>query len=494
MSVLKANSLRFVILASGLAAATVAGWVSATSLRVALGVLAAAALAVALPWASDTKLLVGALVVLYYVPTQAAPHGLLGAVPSARWIGVVLVPLLAAALLLRPRSRQHRLTITPVGVVMCLLAVELTLSALMNGSGGLNLLLAFLMYLRYPLLFVALVSARPADRTFNRVIGVFVALTLLQVPEVLLRFFEFNVRGDRISFTLGPWGTWSLGVYCVYSLCLIVAAYRFRRLRWLAPMAPLVIVLLLVPAVLGEIKALLIGGPLVVLVVLAAPRNIGGANLRRVAVAGIAVCTAVVLVAAWGSVWVGGQNTLSLYTKQIVDVMSGTHTSRVDTTATRVTATRQAIVSFERYGNPVVGTGPGSSLAGNLTGRKGRLPLSAYAVAGDVQILALLYDGGVLGLAMYYVMLIACLVYVLKVMKSHDKSRSAWLGFAGLGMWSFYALLGPWYYLVWRFDASSFMFWLLMAYVYLVLHRRVPGQENALVKRDQPSRTLPCAG
>jgi|GEM_PF-967564 len=455
------------ILCIGALVVVVVGWLAATSPFLAVVALLFAAFVAILLWATDTSVLIVALIPLYYLPTQTAPGGLLENLPAGRWVGFAVVPLLIVYFLGRAGLSRRNLMLTGVGVCAGLFGLGLVLAAIANGSGWLALSLALVMYLRYPLLFVALVNARPDGNVFRKVIIAFLVLTLLQVPEVVVRFW-LGARGDAVSLTLGPWGASALGIYCVYALCLVTAAYRCGKLN----AAVLVFVpLLLLPAILGEIKALLIAGPLVVLAILLVPRHLRGSGARRLLAIGAVVAVGLVLFTVWGDVWHGRQNSLALYGRQISALVTGTAAPSVGIQASRLSAATYALTGLRAQGGLGLGLGPGSSLAGTLTGQQGSLHAMAGTIAAYVQTVAVAFDAGLLGLLIFGAMLAVCLRYVVLLLWRRSDNDDHWIGLAALGMWLFYALLGPMYDLVWRYDSASFLFWVVMAWVYLILQQ-----------------------
>ena len=82
------------------------------------------------------------------------------------------------------------------------------------------------------------------------------------------------------------------------------------------------------------------------------------------------------------------------------------------------------------------------------------------------QIIRILADVGLVGLAVFYWLLFRMLSILIKVKKHVSDDEMKIFVCAAIGMWFFYTFLCPLYTLAWRFDAPSYIFFFYSAMVY----------------------------
>jgi len=431
-----------------------AGALSAVSTK---GALAAGSLclAAALLWILRAHFLVVLMVALWYLPSQTGPGGLLESAVFFRWAGVLLIPLVAGGLLLQALSSRRGIVLTQLVLPMGAVLAAVLLSALANRSSLAGTVGVALLYLRYPLFFIALVNLPISLRTTHEVVKVFLVLVIIQIPEVLIRYAVTGVSGDRISWTLGPYGTLSLGVYCIYAMCLVAGVMVTRGVT-LPRIAALCA--LLIPSLLGEIKALLLFGPICVMAVLAIPSSRLIALPRRLTIVALLLVSAVSIYGYWTNVNQGSNNVLGRVVTQVEQLIGQSRdvagVGRVD----RLSWTLESGSTLAQEGSLAFGGGPGSGLAGGVAGT---------ASSGATQLSSMLWDMGAAGLVSYFWLLLSALAIIAAAVVRIRGSRMRGYACAMVGMWVFYTLLGPNYDQVWRYDAASFLFWVLLAGLYV---------------------------
>lgn len=474
------------LFASGLAAicTAISGLVGlvAQSTSAALVALAACAIAATLPLLTPRRAILVALLLLYFVPFQAVPGGLLQGIPTLKWMGLLIIPALALVFLIRRAPRSSGRGSPAMAALAIFFVVALWASWAVNGGTFLDIVGTGLLYLRYPVLFLVLVSVGLDRRSMLQVVGLFFGLTFLQLPETTWRYFVQGVTGDHISWSLGPWGHFPLGVYCIYAICIVVGMCRSGWIpqRWL-----LLLPLFVLPALMGEIKALLIGGPLCAIAIAAYPRSRDTHLLRRNAAVVLIALTGLGVSSSWGTLWQGSNNTLAIYAEQLQSAAGvGTADAAVASQGSRATITLSLIRTLAQDRSLWLGKGPGSSLAGGLSGRSGEMHTAAGMQSGYIQTAAVLWDVGLLGFVAYFGMLILGFAYVVMALRKLHSRFDLGLAFAAVGMWVFYALLGPWYDLVWRYDTASFLFWIVLAY--LAFRVRVKQKMELPAARHEP--------
>lgn len=417
------------------------------------------------------------LLFIWYVPGQTAPGGLLENYLAIKWSTYIIIPLLFAGYFI-PRFLKGKWDMTPIIIPLMLIVLCIFLSAFINGSNLLNTASAFGIYLRYPLLFLVFVNMRLEEFVIKKVIHIFLFLTLLQIPEVLARHFFWDVSGDMLSWTLGPWGTFPLGIYCIYSICITSADALITGLRWYHP---LVLTAFMIPAGIGEIKMLIICAPIVFLVVLLGKTKLNIFVKRGVPLLFALIISAWLIYANWERL--AGYDILSTFIDNIKHLfLSGSRS--VD--PLRINRLGQVFLIWDiisgNLKNLLFGFGPGSSLSGNLLGTPGIVELLKSGPSG--QVVAVMGDLGIFGLLLHLVLFLIVLKFALGYLKGAKEESYKVLATAFLAMWAFYVLLGPIYNLIWRYDGGSFIFWFVAA----VIYRKIRKTENLKKVQNLPSK------
>ena len=106
--------------------------------------------------------------------------------------------------------------------------------------------------------------------------------------------------------------------------------------------------------------------------------------------------------------------------------------------------------------------------------------LSAVPGTGRTQVSVLAWEGGFVGLALYWCMLITVFVRLCRTKPAHGDPWGTILAAAMVAFGAYYVFLGPLYDLVWRYDVPSVIFWVGAAYLLRVgrepLDNGYPGQ------------------
>lgn len=407
------------------------------------------------------------LIILWYVPRQAVPGGLLENYVVIRWLTVLLIPLVIIIQFLRlvMKSSEIRTTfiIWPLFAYICFNII----SGIINNVQVLEFIGATTLYIRYPLLFIALANMDISKKTMSNFIKIFIFLVAIQIPECFYRFLALGIHGDFLSFTLGPWGQFDLGVYSIYVSCLIVAIGTIKGFKWYYP---LFIVLLIGLALIGEIKALAISIPFVSLFVIYV-----GLSQQKIRKLILMIAIPVVFVAAiyisfitWERVHTESGNTLALYLEKMISFIRDP-TQLFTVEKTDISSARFLGSAFvwnilkADWKMIFIGMGPGSMLAGNFLGTPGRI---FEEIPYLNQIAVILGEVGLIGLIIYYWMLLRLLKYIMQVNKIIKDNDVHIIAVALFGMWLFYAVLGPFYDLVWRHDSPNFIFYFFTAFLY----------------------------
>ncbi len=408
------------------------------------------------------------LVVVWFVPRQAVPNGVLEKFIFLRWLTLVLIPLICVIQLFKIYSRGKKFVVPLVIVApTTMISLIYLLSGIVNNVKVLELLGGLILYLRYPLLFLAFINMDLNTQNIKKFLFVFFILITLQIPECLYRFFVLGISGDFISWTLGPWGHFDLGVYAIYAICLIVAyncikGFRLTHLLYCT--------ILLSIALMGEIKGLIFTIPLttIAIIIYYIGKSRGFRNVLALSVPLIFLFIVYYIFQIWGKVHTSSGNMLLYYFQMITNVLVNPSLmikpQGLEQTASRFLGSAYVFDYLRNnWQNIILGVGPGSLLAGSFTGSAGKI----YNIAMYLnQIAVILGEVGIIGLIAFYWLLYNILNIIRKAYLSVNDSFLKVVALSLTGMWFFYALLGPFYDLVWRHDSPNLIFWFLAAVIY----------------------------
>lgn len=409
------------------------------------------------------------LIIVWFIPRQAVPNGILEKFLYLRWLTVILIPLVFIIQLFKTYSSGKKFVVPltlmiPLGII----SLVYLFSGIINNVKTIELIGSLILYVRYPLLFLVFINIPQEEQDVKKFLYIFIILIILQIPECLYRFFALNVSGDFLSFTLGPWGAFDLGVYTIYAVSIIVAyniIYGFK-------LSYIVLVLLLfIIAVLAEIKAFVIAVPLIsLIIILYSFRNKIVHNRLTLLTFVVVIAIALIYIYQhWGRVHRSSGNMIAYYFQIITDVIARpsmlASTENLDTDLS--TRFLGSAFIFEQLKNSrqllLLGAGPGSLMAGSFTGSSGKLyNLPTYLN----QLAVIIGEVGILGLIAFVWLLFNIFRMIRNVYNTAEDNYSQFISLALLGMWFFYAILGPFYDLVWRHDSSNLIFWFLFAMIY----------------------------
>ncbi|MCM8760952.1 MAG: hypothetical protein NC938_04975 [Candidatus Omnitrophica bacterium] len=408
------------------------------------------------------------LPILWYIPRQTAPSGVLENYIFLRWISFVIIPVVFFLQFLRTSAEGKPFRMTCIAVPLGLFIIWSMVSAVANETGLYEFLGNLMVYIRYPVLFMAFVNMDICESTMKKFITLFLFLLIIQIPECFYRYLILGIGWDNISWSLGPWGTLDLGIYMSYATSLIVSFVLIKKFRWfyLLPIAAFFII-----ALFGEIKAFIFTAPVIILLIsyFAFKRDEGRKKVF------IHICIAILLlillyfvIMSWGRVYRVSGNLLALYLNKVLRIFGLASSQISDYELSRQSRIGALVYVWNAIkGDPyriMLGLGPGSSFFGGVM-QKGVM-YSAIKVPAVSQLAAILTDVGLVGLGLYYFIQ---LNLIMMIRKANVLLRDAYLSVistALIGMWAYYAILGPVYDLVWRYDSSSYTFYFLLAAVY----------------------------
>lgn len=391
------------------------------------------------------------LLITWYIPRQTAPGGLLANYITLRWITFILIPVIFICFLLYRLRSNTKIYVANILFPMISVLGVIVFSGLINQSSLLEIAFTILIYLRYPLLFIVFLNMDIDKDVLRSFLKVFFFLVIIQIPEVFYRFFVLGVRWDYISWSLGPWGHFDLGVYMIYATALIVAKDLIIRIK----LSHIILILCFFSvALMGEIKAFIFFTPVVASFVIynCFKKKISKKNLY------IAIGLITVII-------VGFIFSVNWYEKVFPESIGSILNPKEEGRISRISALPDIISKVEiNASNFLIGWGPGSSLAGEYLAEKGII--SEFPIAYKNQLAETFVDIGIIGMIAYFWLLISLILEFRKHMKVEDDKTYIFLNHAMIGMWIFYAILGPVYDIVWRHDSSNFIFYFLAAVLY----------------------------
>ncbi|MGQ9846695.1 MAG: hypothetical protein ACUVQP_04210 [Bacteroidales bacterium] len=271
-----------------------------------------------------------------------------------------------------------------------------------------------------------------------------------------------------MSFTLGPWGAFDLGVYAVYAVSIIVGYNIINGFR----LSHVVLVFLLfIIAVLAEIKAFVFAIPLISLIIVlySLRKKIVHNRFAILTFVVIVIIALIYIYQYWGRVHRSSGNMLAYYFQIITDVITKPSVLVSSESMDTDLSTRflGSAFIFEHLKNSrqllLFGVGPGSLMAGSFTGSPGILyDLPKYLN----QLAVIIGEIGILGLIAFVWLLFNIFKTIRNVYNTAEDNYSQFMSLVLLGMWFFYAILGPFYDLVWRHDSPNLIFWFLFATIY----------------------------
>lgn len=417
------------------------------------------------------------LPILWYIPRQTARGGLLEDYRIMRWATVFIIPLIILIQFVRLTGKSQSLKLSNIALPLGAFVAFSVCSGIFNSVTPFELLGSLVLYIRYPLLFIAFINMdipRNVVRIFSRL---FLFLVIIQIPEAIYRYAALGITMDHISWTMGPWGTLDLGIYMTYAVAMIVA---FNLTKGAKLSHFVLLALFFIVAFLGEIKAFIFSAPVVSLcIIYVALQQEQVTSQKQVSRRLLAVlfpvfflvlfyCTYVL----WGKTYHGYSSTPSSFLQNFLvflrHPLSSVQSDEIAYSAPRISAGVFVWNYLKKDWHMLTfGLGPGSALAGHFLGSPGKVFMVLYNYPLYLnQIGAILADVGIIGSFLYFWMLIRLLRTILRANISIENTELRVLSTSLAGMWFFYAVLGPFYDLVWRHDASNYIFYFFAAVIY----------------------------
>lgn len=427
------------------------------------------------------------LPILWYIPRQTASGGLLENYLILRWVTVFIIPLIIFIQFIKMTAKSQSLKLSNIALPLGIFIVFSVYSAIFNNVALFSLLGSLILYIRYPLLFIVFINMdipKNVVKVFSRL---FLFLIAIQIPECIYRYVVLGIKWDHISWTMGPWGTLDLGIYMIYAIALIAAFNITKGVKW-SYFA--VLALFFIVALLGEIKAFIFSAPVVSMIavyaVLQQQRVVnqeqGSKRLFAVLLPVFFLILFYSTFAIWGKIYHGSGNLLTSSLQDLLAILRH---------PLSFLQSDEVAYSMPRIGGGVFiwnylkkewhmlmfGLGPGSALAGSFFGSPGNIFKVLYGTPLYLnQIGVILAEVGIIGLSIYFWMLIRLLHTIVRANISIEDTNLRILSASLVGMWVFYAVLGPFYDLVWRHDASNYIFYFFAAVIYNHLQKNIHFQ------------------
>lgn len=415
--------------------------------------------------------------IIWYIPRQTAPGGLLENYLMLRWLTFIFIPLIIYFQFMIEVAKKKAIISTNIALPLGLFVAFSLFSGIANSIPFLEMLGGIFQYIRYPLLFVAFVNMDIPKKVSMVFYRLFLFLVIIQIPECLCRYLILNIGWDNISWSLGPYGSFDLGVYMIYATALYVASDFMKRFKWYHL---LLYILFFVLALLGEIKAFIIFAPIIAIFIIfvALKQNKKRKTLAAIAATIFFITLFCLIFNLWSNVYKGEDNLLESSFQSLKGMIQGllpfSETEREYysyRSMDRINAF-MGVWDYLKYDyrKLIFGAGPGSSLSGNFFGKPGII--SNIPIFYKNQLSTVLIDSGLVGLCLYFWMLLTILMMLFKGNKTITDPDFRVISFGMIGMWVFYAILGPFYDLVWRQDSANYIFYFFAAILYKYLMDR----------------------
>ncbi|MDI6840031.1 MAG: hypothetical protein QMD71_04120 [bacterium] len=420
------------------------------------------------------------LPILWYIPRQTATGGLLENYLLLRWISVFIIPLIIYIQFVKICIRAQPIELSNIALPLGVFIGFSVFSGIVNNAKPFDMLVSLVLHIRYPLLFIVLINMDIREDVVKVFYRCFIFLLAIQIPECVYRYTVLGISGDYLSFTLGPWGHFDLGVYAIYAIALLTASDVVNGIK----ISHLIFYAFLsIPLLFGEIKAMIYSVPIVVIITIYAALKAKAVQKRSDAILLIVFFLILFcfIYGIWDRIYSDGGMNLIAPLRYFIKILRNPalflQTKRLPWTVSRIYGGVFVIRYFlkEGWSSLLFGTGPGSMLAGSFTGTPGKLVSIPLYLN---QISAILGEVGIIGLIIYYWMLLRVLLTIKRVSSSVADTNLNIFSLGLVGMWIFYAVLGPFYDLVWRHDSPNYIFYFLTAVVYKHYMSKISRSEH----------------
>ncbi|RZB31515.1 MAG: hypothetical protein SRB2_04484 [Desulfobacteraceae bacterium Eth-SRB2] len=414
---------------------------------------------------SKTFIVISLFIFLLYVPAQTAPGGLLAGVIILRWSFYFILPaLIMLELLPKWHKRQFRFR-KEFLIGFMLLVIEIVLSGIIRQYSLMSVVSTILLFLSFPALFFVFESLPDIKEITRKVFLAVLILVLVQIPEVAIRYFIFGYRGDSVSFTLGEFGTYPLGILAVISIVFVMAHGLIKRLTFKHVIC---IGLLFCLAPLGEIKSIYYSSGILIVVLFTAHfyATRGHHNIRlyfKMLFVFLLFILALFFIYLFWSKF-----SFNVDFIRVLNLLPFVELDFPSNRAFEPLRLKSALLVldyvFRSSETVFFGLGPGSTLTGNIgePGILGTLSMDNPSFL-ITQYPGALADVGVLGLTLYSWMFF---IVGKQILVSYFRNPSDFVLLTGIGVWVYYVLIGPQHGLAWRNPVVSYIFWLIASYAY----------------------------
>ena len=132
------------------------------------------------------------------------------------WLTYTIIPLMFLHTLLRPHQKFNSRILIPL-IFLCIIS---GLSAWINQANWVHVLAWWAHFLRYPILFLLLISLPINFSTYKVWIKAYMGLALLQIPTTVLKFVFVTENVDAIFGTMHGGLTGNMGLAVLVGICI----------------------------------------------------------------------------------------------------------------------------------------------------------------------------------------------------------------------------------------------------------------------------------
>ena len=357
-----------------------------------------------------------------------------------------------------------------IGIILIII-----ISYISNKDSLTNSAMGALIYLRYPVFFLLLISNIDITEELQPFIKTLVLVMFLIILEAFCNFLLLGYYGDHTFISLGnTWGTQVAGIWLLYAYLIFFANLILRKRKkiiWLLILGILVMGVFVVASIRTGVLYL----PILILLMLTIYTN-------KITPKILPACAGIIVLSTLG---------FALYTYFTCNgTLSLPH---VINPQYRLNDIGGVLDQLYLRGQLLFGAGVRSMAPGNF-GSGGSLYqyFNVYQEdllhAGTNQYVKIIPELGLVGLALYWGALYKIInfnVFVWNELR-HEKDAPVMdkaISLSFFPIWIHYSALGLFNNDLWRFDISSLIFWTLSSYIYTLYFKYNSTCKSYLIRR-----------
>ncbi len=417
---------------------------------------------------------VALLLLVWLIYGLSDPGGQFEHLAFLRWLSY---PVIVGAVILWtikftrfPRIRFAGIECFLVGIFLITIV-----SCFLNNDSLTNWFYGVLIYLRYPVFFLLLISNIDSTEEYLPFIKTLIIVSFFIILEAFNNFFLFGYRGDHTFISLGhAWGHAVAGVWLMYAY-LILFAYNILRKRRKTIWVSVLGIMVMGVFVVASIRTGLVYLPVLIFLSLAIYSN-------KIKTKLLPYISGILILSTLG---------FALYTHK---VCNGILPLPQDVNPQfRLNYIAGVIEELHIRGQLLFGAGPRSMAPGSI-GVGGEiyqffvLYYPGLQHGGTNQYVKIIPELGLIGFALYWGLLcklikINIFIWDILKYKKDETLMNKTISLSYFSIWLHYAALGLFNNDLWRFDISSLIFWTLSSYVCTLYFKNNHACKSYIIRR-----------